>query len=325
MTLRIGAAGLGRSTRARLTAAVAALVAAMALVVPAPASAAPVWAPVGEATIFPGVQTITAGMAQCTSNFVFFDKTDIYLGQAAHCSMQGDPLTASDPLSPTGPAGCSTQSLPLGTPIQIQGATKPGTLAYNSWITMQEIDETRPHVCSYNDFALVRIDPADHGRVNPTMPHWGGPTGVALATSPGEKVVSYGNSELRLGIPELRPKEGISRGQTDGGWNHTVFTVTPGIPGDSGSGFLDSEGKAFGVLSTLVFLPRPAHNGVGDVARELAYVGAHTDLDGVQLALGTEPFKPASSLDAALPLLPPVLDVIDIPLAILNDLLNQLP
>ena len=52
------------------------------------AAAAPAWAPASSATIHPGVQTFTDG-AQCTANFVFFDATNVYLGQAAHCSGTG--------------------------------------------------------------------------------------------------------------------------------------------------------------------------------------------------------------------------------------------
>lgn len=305
-----------------LRTALAAVLAAMLLSLPAPAAADPVWAPAGEATIRPAAQTITAGVAHCTSNFVFYDATDVYLGQAAHCSTAGDPLTST---GVSGPQGCSTASYPIGTEVAIEGASRPGTLAYNSWITMQEVGETDPNACTYNDFALIRIDPADHGRVNPSMPHWGGPTGIALSVPAGEKVVSYGSSPLRFGIAELGPREGLSRGQTNGGWNHTVITVLPGIPGDSGSGFLDSQGRAVGVLSTLQVLPRPVHNGVGDMAHLMAYVEAFSEIDGLKLALGTEPFRGSTGLDGVLPLLPPVLDLIDVPVAILNELLGRIP
>ena len=36
----------------------------------------------------------------------------------------------------------------------------------------------------------------------------------------------------------------MSDGTGNGGWNHDVFTVTPGIPGDSGSGYMDADGNA---------------------------------------------------------------------------------
>ena len=67
--------------------------------------------------------------------------------------------------------------------------------------------------------------------------------------------------------------------------------MSPGIPGDSGSAFLDSTGKALGVLSTLQLAPIPASNGVGDLPHELAYLHTHTAITA-QLALGTEPFNP---------------------------------
>jgi hypothetical protein len=80
---------------------------------------------------------------------------------------------------------------------------------------------------------------------------------------------------------------------TGGGWSHTVYTATPGIPGDSGSGFLNASGQAIGVLSTLQVLPVAGSNGVGDLGRELAYMRANSSFSGVQLAPGTEPFNPS--------------------------------
>ena len=133
----------------------------------------------------------------------------------------------------------------------------------------------------------------DRAKVNPSVPHWGGP--VALATTGtvrGDKVFSYGNSSLRQGITQLSPKTGLSLGDEAGGWTHTVYTVTPGIPGDSGSAFLSKDGKALGVLSTVAIAPLAGSNGVGDLPRELAYLRAHTSFTGVQLAPGTEPFTP---------------------------------
>ncbi len=154
---------------------------------------------------------------------------------------------------------------------------------------MQAGGETDPDTCQYNDFALIKLDPADYAKVNPTIPFWGGPTGLADTTATGDKVLSYGNSSLRLGIEALSPKEGVSLGATGGGWSHEVYTVTPGVPGDSGSAFIDREGRAFGVLSTLQLAPKPAANGVSDLSRALAYMESHGGPD-VTLAQGTEPF-----------------------------------
>jgi len=83
---------------------------------------------------------------------------------------------------------------------------------------------------------------------------------VRAGTALGDNVYSYGNSELRLGLSQLSPKRGVSLGDGAGGWTHTVYTVTPGIPGDSGSGFLNASGQAIGILSTLELAPTPAAN-----------------------------------------------------------------
>src|SRR6185369_1054892 len=97
------------------------------------------------------------------------------------------------------------------------------------------------------------------------------------------------NSELRLGVSQLSPKRGVSLGDAGNGWSHTVYTVSPGIPGDSGSAFLNPTGQAIGVLSTVAIAPLAASNGVGDVGRELAYLNSHTSMS-VTLANGTQPF-----------------------------------
>jgi hypothetical protein len=231
--------------------------------------------------VHPGVQTLTAG-AQCTANFVFFDTSNVYIGQAAHCSGTG---------SSTQTNGCTSGSLPVGTPVEVAGASRPGTMVYNSWITMQAKGETNPDTCQFNDLALVRLDPADVGKVNPSVPFWGGPVGLnAGGTSLGNTVYSYGNSPLRAGISQLSPKRGTSLGDSGTGWSHDVFTVTPGIPGDSGSAFLDSSGRALGVLSTLQLAPVAGSNGVGDLRLELGYLAANGTVNA-QLASGTEPFN----------------------------------
>jgi hypothetical protein len=238
----------------------------------------------GAATngIHPGDETFTNG-AQCTANFVFSDGTNTYLGQAAHCSSTG---------SNTDTNGCTTQSLPLGTPVTILGANHPGTLAYNSWIAMQQAGEADANTCAYNDLALIKIDPADVGLVSPNIPHWGGPVGINTAgTTSGDFVYSYGNSILRLDVTALSPKIGISQGDDGGGWTHIVTTVTPGIPGDSGSAFLDANGNALGDLSTLsVGVPGGVQNNVSDLSHELNWMHSHGG-PGANLVLGNAAFN----------------------------------
>jgi hypothetical protein len=270
-----------------------------ALAVLGSATSAFAWAPQESATIHPGVMTFTNassflnGASQCTANFVFTDSAgNVYLGQAAHCSSTGEDTETN---------GCSTKSLPLGTPIYsgelvnggLQDGTKIGTLAYNSWLSMQKAKESDANTCAYNDLALIKILPAQVANVNPTVPFWGGPNGLAPGVSAtGERVFSYGNSILRLGVSALSPKTGVSLGDQEesGGWSQQLYTATPGIPGDSGSGFMDASGDALGVLSTVEFAPLPAANGVGTLAKELAYANNATGL-GLKVAPGTTAFS----------------------------------
>jgi hypothetical protein len=269
--------------RKALTALLA--VAAISILAIAP-SAASAWAPASSAPIHPGVQVFTDG-AQCTSNFVFQDASNVYLGQAAHCSGTGGNTETN---------GCDSGSLPIGTPVDVTGASHPGTLVYNSWLTMQGKGESDANTCAFNDLALIKLDPADVANVNPSVPALGGPTGVGAWGATGSKVYTYGNSELRGGVTALSPKQGIVVQEQGGGWSHDVYTATPGIPGDSGSGFMNATGGAIGVLSTVQIAPLAASNGVGTLANEIAYMQANASgFSGVNLVPGTEPFNAAAA------------------------------
>jgi hypothetical protein len=254
----------------------AAAVATAAALVPASASATH-----NAATpIHPGVMTFTAG-GQCTSNFIFRDGSGTYIGQAAHCSGTGGQTETN---------GCDSGSLPLGTPVEVGGASQPGTMVYNSWLAMQANGETNEDACAYNDLALVKLDPADVGKVDPSVPGYGGPTSVGPSTAMlGDTVYSYGNSSLRGGITKLSPKTGIVVQGEGNGWSRTVYTLTPGIPGDSGSAFMGESGEAIGVLSTLQIAPVAGSNGVSDLRNALEYARAN-GFGAVQLVPGTTPF-----------------------------------
>ncbi|MCU1599552.1 MAG: serine protease [Frankiales bacterium] len=241
------------------------------------------WAAAGSAKVHPGVQTVTKD-SQCTANFVFTAGTSVYLGQAAHCSSTGGSTDTN---------GCLTGSLPLGTPVSVAGYT--GTLAYNSWLAMRAARTTDASTCAYNDLALIKLPAAAVASTNPSIPVYGGPTGLGSGTSTLESVFSYGNSGLRFGLTPTSPKRGTSLGDGANGWTTTVYTATPGIPGDSGSGFLDGSGRAFGVLSTVGLTPYPLDNGVGNLAKEIAFARAH-GVPGLALVNGTQPFTPNASL-----------------------------
>ncbi len=259
-----------------------ALAAVAALTLAATANAAPSWAPADSAAVHPGVMTFTEGSGQCTSNFIFYDgSNNVYIGQAAHCQGTG---------AATDTNGCDAGTLPNGTSVEVDGASRPGTIVYSSWIAMQQGNEQDSNTCEFNDFALIKLDPADYGKVNPSIPFWGGPTGVTSSVEDLSDVLSYGNSSLRLGVEALSPKQGKQLYSDADGWTHQVYTASPGIPGDSGSAFIDDQGRAFGTLSTVQAAPYPASNGVGDVSREVDYMLSHGG-PAVTLAQGTEAFS----------------------------------
>lgn len=235
------------------------------------------------ASIGPGSLMITPlgdGRASgCTAAFVFRSTDAVHLGYAAHCA--GDGVL--------GLSGCEEPTLPLGTRVVVEGGDGEritGSLAYSSWTTMQERDETSDALCHLNDFALVALDPADVAAVDPSVPEFGGPTGLDVdGTERGEAVFSYQPQRS-----DDATKAGVSRGDRAGGRTHEVATVPAGIPGDSGSGYLDGDGEAFGVLSTQITGGGRTTNGVTDLALALAYASEFGGLGKITLVLGTAPF-----------------------------------
>ncbi len=263
------------------------------------AAGASAWAPESSAAIHPGIMTFTGassflgGAGQCTANFIFTDASqNVYLGQAAHCSSTGEDTETN---------GCSTHSLPLGDPHlhrQPRQRRRPGRHRRSGrspttrGSSMQKEKQANADTCAYNDLALIKLS-GGQSEANPTVPFWGGPDGLAAGpAAAGETVFTYGNSVLRGGITALSPKLGASLGEQEPveGWSEQVYTVSPGIPGDSGSAYMNSSGDALGVLSTVEFAPVPASNGVGTLAKELAYANSVTGL-GLQVAKGTTPFS----------------------------------
>lgn len=222
-------------------------------------AAARMWPALEDAVIRPGVQVLSE-TGQCTSNFVFTspDNESLYLGLAAHC----------------------VDGLPLGSPMDVAGGAATGTLYYSSWATMDEVDEKDADAREYNDFALVLLPSDARDLVHPAMRHFGGPTALASSSDvlTGDKVVTYGNSGLRFETEPLSWHEGyvLARGND---WTTTVYTATPGIPGDSGSGVLLGDGRALGVLVTITIAPTAGSNGVTHLDTALAYAKQHAGID----------------------------------------------
>lgn len=248
--------------------------------------------------IGPGVQMNT-GNAQCTANFVYRAGGHTYVGYAAHCASTGNDTSTN---------GCNTGSLPLGTKVSFvtgesagslgglfgsSGGTVigTGTLRYSSWLAMQAAHTTDSLTCAYNDLALVEVDPAYLNKVDPTVPYLGGPTAIAGLPGTGAAVYTVGSSSLR---GNTRSTTGTV--QASSLWSDIVKTSSAGVPGDSGSGYLDAKGRAVGVLSTLnvSMVPPSTANGIGSLAQEVAFARTH-GVPGLVLVPGNRPFTPSAA------------------------------
>lgn len=214
----------------------------------------------------------------CTADFVYTSGDRTFLGSAAHCF--------ADIVDPTiDPDQCLQASFPLGTEIEIAGAENPGTLAYSSWMALQDNGEQPGDMCMYNDFALIEVDEADVQNVDPTVPELGGPSELAAdGVAVGDLVYGY--------LPNIAPpavKRGIVSEVEPEGLGYTVVTVPTSMPGDSGGGYLDADGRAFGSLSG----GSAATSLVTDLAMALGYARDNGDgLEGLDVVPGTSPFSP---------------------------------
>jgi len=228
--------------RKALTAVLA--VAAIAALAIAP-SAASAWAPASSATVHPGVQVFTAG-AQCTSNFVFQDGSNTYLGQAAHCSGTG---------SSTDTDGCTSGFSPDRHTGGRHGREPSGD-ARLQLVAHHAVEGGggRRHL----RVQRPRPDQARPGRRGERQS-----VGSGIRRPDGPRQLGQHRLHClhlrQFGAPRritaLSPKQGIVVQNTPSGWSHDVYTVSPGIPGDSGSGFMDASGGAIGILSTVQLAP----------------------------------------------------------------------
>jgi hypothetical protein len=262
------------------------------------------------ATVHPGIELwidVPGGMNGCTANFVYTNGAATFIGMAAHCAgTGGDTDTACN--SPVLPEGAPVY---LGEPVlwidpssgvsvspPLTEGPEIGTMVYNSWDAMQQegIADPSTLACQYNDLALIQVLPGVS--VDPTVPVFGGPDGLAASgPAAGSPVYTYQNSTLRQGLQALSPAVGISEGPApdSGGWSTTFESVPPSLPGDSGSGILDANGDAFGVLSTVGVNTGSSGATVGTnantLALELAFLNATQQLGTVSLVDGTSPFS----------------------------------
>jgi hypothetical protein len=140
----------------------------------------------------------------------------LYIGSAGHCGEVGDEVT-------------------------IVGA--PGVLM-NIGTVVKSVDNGVG-----DDFLLVQIDPEWYDETNPSMAHFGGPTG-ARAPAIGDPVVHSGHG-LAIGTGGT-PRAGLVAWLGDGDEANAYGWDGEAINGDSGSAVRHLEGGAVGNLTHLV-------------------------------------------------------------------------
>lgn len=266
------------------TAVLATAVAALSVVGPTgPATAAPVSGSVTTAPghIGPGTQMVTAGRV-CTANFVFRDGTNrVFVGYAASCATR---------TAVTGANTCSARSLPAGTTVRFadRGRTVGyGELRYSSLRAMRRAGVTDAATCAANDFALVLVRGAARRKVVPTMPYWGGPSGLGSLPSVGTTVFGLSRASTAA---RMLPRAGAV---TVGGVRSiTVSTPLPSTRAARGSGFLDGAGRAVGILTTST---ASGENTVVSLARAVSYARSH-GVTGLRVVRGRDAFTGSAIL-----------------------------
>ena len=166
----------------------------------------------------PGVQANGCIVTGCTANFIFTDGTSKYIGTARHCvNSVGSRVAMQVDTTTVADIGTVTKITP--------GDGEPG-----------------------QDFALIRIDDdvVQKWGVDPAIPVVGGPNGVYTGCGP-EAIKYYGHG-YGVAVAQGKPGGGLATN-----WNNDGFGWTgTGLPGDSGSGVVTSNGQAAGDLTHLI-------------------------------------------------------------------------
>ena len=107
-----------------------------------------------------------------------------------------------------------------------------------------------------------------------------------------EDIYSYGTPRCASACSRHRRRRATAWAATPSAGPTRCTPSRRAPPVGSGSGFLDADGNAFGVLSTLSAAPFPASNNASDLASCLQYMRTHGG-PAAALEPGTEPFTPS--------------------------------
>jgi hypothetical protein len=165
----------------------------------------------------------------CTGNFVWASGGQTYLGAAGHCFL---------PPNKTATAGPGADWNPNGTHVKvcISNCLFGGQLGFIVTGTLVDLGPVAYARQSANgedvgnDFGVVAIPSGLAAYVNPSMPVWGGPAGLAVIGA-GSPLCFYGNA---AGLGEIfltKARLGIGVSSDGSSWQG----VAPSLPGDSGA------------------------------------------------------------------------------------------
>lgn len=169
----------------------------------------------------------------CTANFTFKKRGAWGLGTAGHCGETGRPVSAYVVPPPT------SGKLPGLYVIGRIGVSHDNGIG--------------------DDFAMIEVFPEFSSWMNPTMPVWGGPSGIYTGGQVGLPVKHFGHG-LVFGTGGT-PRVGASlRWDIENGSGFSWAGAAS--PGDSGSGVLTALGESAGDLTHLVVDPQGNMVGV---------------------------------------------------------------
>lgn len=226
----------------------------------------------------------------CTMNWVLKDESGgLYVGTAGHCTSH------------------------LGQTVGVAGVGDVGPVVF------------RMNGGVGYDFALIRIDPALHDRVDPTLCRWGGPTHEpTFADSPIENprwlgpdpivngpLLHYGWGANTNEHEATRARAGYAVGLSE----RSLVLAGNYNPGDSGSPVMFADGAPAGIVTHSMLVDPPGVESpldgselVRDRPRLGAGLGYATRFDFAVASAGAAIGQELSLVTSAGPLLSPLID-----------------
>ena len=200
--------------------------------------------------------------AGCTANFVWRDSIgDLYIGAAGHCFLPSDKNASEnaqrDAESDEDIYDVGQLDVSVCDDCAVGGAT--GLTFTGTTIALGDVAYARQNLPDGSevghDFGLVRIPSSAEDAVDPSLPQFGGPSGVSEGAVPaGLPVNQYGAGVANGEVFPTMGSNGVSEG--DLGTSESWYAAIRASPGDSGSPLQATEagtgvegGDAAGILT----------------------------------------------------------------------------